>query len=833
MALTDCLATALEGGEITKSQHDRLRADYERIRARHGMTGAAAEAAKAELLDRLKKELVHKKRQAKLAIAKTREILTDFDAYRTAGGGKDVAEAGLFKLSNNGEARFDSVERRTDVVVGMAHAMMEDLLDRFRRSRLLGDARRHNRAQLDNVVREAFGEDSGDAAARDFARAWTDTAEWLRQRFNAAGGAINKLENWGLPQWHDARALLHRTLPVWKADIRELLDVGRMVHPLTGMPVLEEELDGILDGIWEGIVTGGWDTREPTRSVFGKGALANQRAEHRFLVFKNADAWMKYQADYGGGSDPFGAMMGHIDMMARDIAAMEILGPNPGTMIEFIKQVITKEAALRSAGKESRFGGMGRPADRANHMNHRIDAVWGSIRGTLNTPVNGLWANVGAGARNLITASVMGSAALSSISDVGTQLISRTFAGLAPGHPFLETIRAAAGGTSQREAIAAGLILDQARHVHAAQARYVGTVNGRGWTAYLADRVLTLSGLTPWTQGGRHAFGLAFMHEAGKQMGKSFDQLHPLFRSKFQQYGIDAAAWDTIRRAELHKSEDGLEILRPREIAGRNRQLGERYLSMILSETEFAVPSGNHRSRTILVDQNQPGTLPGELLRSFAQFKSFGAVYAMLHGGLIARRIIGRQYGQAATYAGALLLTSGFFGAMAMQLKNVASGRDPQPMTSPQFWAAAFLQGGGLGLYGDFFFSDLNRYGGGLAGSVGGPTAERIGGLTNLTIGNLAELAAGKDTKFVKELVQFARGNVPGGNLWFTRLAWERVVLDQLQWLADPNAARAFRDKQRRYARDFQTGYWWAPGTAAPQRAPNAMNAIASPAEGG
>ena len=31
-------------------------------------------------------------------------------------------------------------------------------------------------------------------------------------------------------------------------------------------------------------------------------------------------------------------------------------------------------------------------------------------------------------------------------------------------------------------------------------------------------------------------------------------------------------------------------------------------------------------------------------------------------------------------------------------------------MTTPAFWGAAFLQGGGMGLYGDFLFADLNRY---------------------------------------------------------------------------------------------------------------------------
>lgn len=826
MALTDCLATALEGKEITKQQHDRLVADYQRLRAEFGPLSAdAAEQAKRSLLTKLKAETVHAKRRARIDLANTRRILTDLDAFRTPAGGKDVAAAALYKLDNNGEAKFDGVSRRHDVITGMAHARMESLLSRFRRSKLVGDKIRANRAQLNNVVREAFGEDTGDVAAKGFAQAWGDTAEWLRQRFNAAGGAIAKLDKWGLPQWHDRRALVARGLDAWRDDIKAGLDSSRMLHPLTRTPILDSELDEVLNGIWHGIVTDGWDTREAARQIMGKGALANQRQEHRFLVFKNADAWMKYQADYGGGSDPFAAMMGHVNMMSRDSAAMEILGTNPPLGVEFLKQIVAKEAAAKAAGKEARFAGAGDPINRAKTFQHRIDSVWGSIRGTLNTPVNGRWANIGAGVRNIITSSVLGSAAIAAISDVGTQQVTRAFAGLPVTNVFKGTIQAAVGGATQRDAVAAGLVLDAARHVQAAQARYVGTFSGPEWTAYLGDRVLTLSGLTAWTQGGKHAFGLAFMHELAKQHGKAWEALQPLLRRKLEQYGMTADSWTTIGRAEIHAGETGLLLLRPNEIAGHDPKLAERYLGMILSETEYAVPSGTHRSRTVLIDQNQPGTLAGELLRSFSQFKSFGAVYAMLHGARIATYLTAKETRPlGAAYAGALLLTGTFFGALALELKQVAAGRDPRAINTPEFWGAALLQGGGLGIYGDFLFSDLNRYGGGIQANLAGPAAERLGDFANLTVGNVVQLASGDKTNFGRELINFARGNVPGGNIWFLRLAWEHMVLDQMQFLVDPEANKSFKAKQQRWRHDFDQGFWWRPGAALPERAPDLAN---------
>ena len=102
-------------------------------------------------------------------------------------------------LEHFGEAKFSSVAGRQKAITAMAHARMDKLLFHFRRGRLAGDKGRWNKAQLDNVAREAFGEGTGDAAAKEFARVWEDTHEWMRQRFNAAGGAIGKLEKWGLP----------------------------------------------------------------------------------------------------------------------------------------------------------------------------------------------------------------------------------------------------------------------------------------------------------------------------------------------------------------------------------------------------------------------------------------------------------------------------------------------------------------------------------------------------------------------------------------------------------------------------------------------------------
>ena len=65
------------------------------------------------------------------------------------------------------------------------------------------------------------------------------------------------------------------------------------------------------------------------------------------------------------------------------------------------------------------------------------------------------------------------------------------------------------------------------------------------------------------------------------------------------------------------------------------------------------------------------------------------------------------------------------------------------------------------------------------------------------------------------------RQNTPGGSLWYIRLAYERMLLDQLQMMVDPDARAAFHRQKRNRKRDYGQEFWWAPGETAPRRAPN------------
>jgi len=842
----------------------------------------AKRLAREEVAKLLETEALHRKRVALLQLEATTRVREALSTHKNARGEVDPAQAMIGLLEHyglEGTPIASSVEGKRKAILGQAHARLEEMIWAFRKTGFTG--RRMNVAKMENVVRELFDGGSGDAAAKAFADAWTEVSENLRQRFNRAGGAVGKLEKWGLPQVHDARALRKRGLAQWKADTLALLDPAKMRHPISGQPMTTAQVAESLDVVYRRIVTDGL-VDAPAGAGGGRGALHKQHAEHRFLVFKNADAWMKYQKLYGtGGAEGiFAAMMNHVNVMSRDIAAMEVLGPNPGLTLEAMIGFVRKEGANAGAGLPAIFptkspvGLPWNPETYAASKIQRARDMWAHMHGSANVPVNGFLANTLSAVRNITFATALGSATLSSVTDLGRQQIHRRFAGVFKTAHTGRDLRGATNpmvvlgdvvqqfkSLNRREAVRAGLILESATHVLHESARYAGSFNGPMWSQVFADRMLTWALLTPWTQANRHVFGLSIMAEVADNVGKRFAELDPGLQRLFGRYGMGAAEWDAIRQftpsvmgdadtfvrgrqpgadafpknptpstirdagklmagSQAGEALDPIRYLKATDIA--DERLAERYLEMILQETERAVPSGTVANKALWVGQNQPGTFRGELMRSVSMLKSYGTIVLMQDWGRVASEVGQGRKLRGARFMASIVISSTVLGALALQLKSLSRGEDPRPMDEPEFWGAAMMQGGGMGIYGDYLFGSVNRFGGGFAGSLAGPVTSRASNLWNLTGGNLIQFGQDEPTNFGRESVSFARMNL--SMPFYLRLAYERVLLDELQKVADPDAYQAFRRKASKLKTQFKTGYWWAPGEAGPRRAPDFGN---------
>jgi hypothetical protein len=321
---------------------------------------------------------------------------------------------------------------------------------------------------------------------------------------------------------------------------------------------------------------------------------------------------------------------------------------------------------------------------------------------------------------------------------------------------------------------------------------------------------------------------MEFTSHFGEQVGKRFSELSEPLQNSLKRAGLGKADWDIIRKAELTDI-DGVGFLASEAIQGlkipqnQKDDLSARYMGMILQEADVAVPTPGARERAIASIGTQKGTLIGELTRTGIMFKSFPVTLATTHlyRGMLQANKLDRL-----TYLGGMFVGTTAIGALSVQAKDMAKGKNPRDMNDPRFWAAAGAQGGGLGILGDFFFSDQNRFGGSLSSSLLGPAVGLVDDAAKLTIGNLQQAAKGETTNAAGESIKFAARYTPGNSLWYTRLAVERAIVDQLAILADPKITKKFNNAMKRQRKDYGSDFWWKPGKAKPEGLPKLKRAI-------
>lgn len=782
---------------------------------------AASAAAKAGLEAELRFAAAETRRQALLTASAQDRLKTYLQGYRNVRGEPDVFDATLNLLESFGNGTV-SIRGRFEAITALAHGELADVLQAFRRTAVLG--RRMNRPLADDVAREIHGQGSGSAEAKAMADAVSSVFEALRNRYNAAGGNIAKLDNY-LPHAHEAEAVHRAGFDAWFEFIRPRLAPEKMIDPLTGERGLSgSRFEQLLRGAYENITTGGWVHREPSKVAFGRGALANQRQEHRFLVFKDADSWLEYDRQFGKG-DPVVSVFQHIKGMAKDIATLETLGPNPGAMVEWLKQVNAREFARFRSGQPSLYR-EGNAAQEfaggsAEYLMNRIQAVFDYQRGRAVVS-NGV-VNVMGSVRNVITSAALGGGAVTAAAtDPFIDGIARQVSGL-PIWPAFTAIFKTFSSQTREQAVRSGLLMEDFLHIVRDEGRFVSiSTTASEWTRWLADRSLTWTGLTPITEARRHVLGLEWQGALADHARLSWDLLPERLRSTMERYGLNSGDWEIIRFIpQFSPGQGSAGLIRPIDIAKYDRPTAEKVLGMIYGQMERHIPSGTSRSKSIVTGNQPRGSVPGELLESMLQFKSFGLSFTTLQIEALQQEMARGKWNGAA-YAGSLALALTIGGGLALQLSNITQGKDPQPVNDPKFVLAAMQRGGGFGLFGDFMFSDVNRLGGGFGQAIMGPTIGAFSDLGKLTIGNVQELAQGKDTKAAREGINFAGRYTPIlSSAWPVRAAYRRVFLDQLQHLADPDAHRAFTEQQARFQREAGGTFFWPPGQMAPDRPPS------------
>ena len=659
---------------------------------------------------------------------------------------------------------------------------------------------------------------TGNALAQKGARAWLDTIERMRQRFNAAGGDVGQLDYGYLPQPHDNVRVRgdgsQQARDAWAQDTLPLLDRSQYVRE-DGARMNDAEVLDFLREAWETIATDGLNKTTPgSRPAPGSAARANAGSQSRQIHYRDGNAYLEYMGKYGAGS-MYDAMLGHVGRLARDISLVERYGPNPNQQMR-----LQFDLATRADNGMDRTFGMLPPS------------YWDVLNGTTGAPVSGRIAEIGTHMRNIQTFGKLGGAVLSSLTDLGTYFVTTGYNKLSYWDALKNIGKQFDGDTrdflSMHGIIAESMISDLNR--------WSGDNIRQTWSGRLANSTMKLSLMNFWTDSLRRAYSMTMMNGMAKLSRTDWKALTEYDRWRMTSKGITEADWDVIRQAQLTPY-NGMDFLTPESIraAGDPRadEVVAKVLGLITDESEYAVLNPDLTTKAAQSwGGMQRGTPTGELARSVMQFKSFPIAMISRHWSRMVEAPGGIDGAPAMAnrmlYGGAMMVSLTALGAIAYQNKQIVQGKDPIDMTQGKFWLRALAQGGGLGIVGDFLLTDpTENPGDSTANAIKNIAGPSIGSAFDLVgklgVENVYQAAHGKDTHAGAEAFRFARGHLPYVNVWYAKAALDHAGLHALQ----ENLSPGYLGKMRQRAqRDWDQDYWWKPGTGAPDRAPDLGAAV-------
>jgi hypothetical protein len=214
-------------------------------------------------------------------------------------------------------------------------------------------------------------------------------------------------------------------------------------------------------------------------------------------------------------------------------------------------------------------------------------------------------------------------------------------------------------------------------------------------------------------------------------------------------------------------------------------------------ETSYGVIETDARSRRTTTLGTRPGTIAGEGLRFIMQFKGFPIAFAQRTMG---RAAFGFRQGarlEQVAHIGTMLAGLTMAGYAAMTMKDFTRGYwPPRDPTDPHTWGAAFVQGGAAGIYGDYLFSRVSRFGGGPLETFLGPTVGAGSGLVDLILKARDASVSSDEQVKLADWLNYATQNTPFVNLYYVRPALDFLFLNSLHEVATPGYIRKTESKR-------------------------------------
>lgn len=817
MGAVECITKKVATGLLNKDQGKEV---LDLIDAYQGQNVTAMSPAMSQVvagqqalgkLKATKAQQQYQKAMTLMAVFNTERRIIDDHVDRINGFralfDRDVGDRGV---QNNFTYRKQQVFQEAGSYMGKVLKDFEPKL-----TRTFSDGARHTRATDAEINAELFGNSSGNQHARELAEAFRRTSTYMNSRWRAGGGLIGELKDYDLPHIHNVDEIIRRDdKQGWTDFVMGRLDRDRMVDLVNGQKLNDDQLRRLLDKVYDNIT--GKTAFDEVR--VGAKSLGNSREQNRMLHFSE-QGWLEYNTEYKG-ADYFTTMLKHLDEMSHDIAHLEMFGPNSKLTFDNMKRIV-----------RDGYAGKRDPLRHDIEMDRYIGNVTGTALKVGNRGVAQSFSSV----RKVLASAQLGSAALLAVpGDLVTAKLASSY-GKLPYTQFIGNYARLIAGDSNAKQIATevGLLSEfYMGRLHGSQ-RFMEGELAHQFATRLADLNMGLSGLNRHTDAAREAFGLSYAMKIAQNRGKSYDRLDVADRRFLDTYGIRPEEWNAIKDNLPVEDLHGTPVFNMIDLAklpGQER-VARAIHQGVLTESGMAVIGSGMRTDVRAQMGTHKGTLSGEIAASMMMYKRFPIQLINTH----VRRMMQstRMTGtDRLSYVTQFVVGMMAYGALAVQMREIAKGNEPMPMDTPMFWAKAFVTSGVGTVVTDLVDAGFNfqnlaegktdpRAFENLTRMVLGPVFGGIGSDV-VRLGQRSAKAVisgkGKDAEALAgQTFADASRYIPLKNLWYTKLAMQRLLLDQAQKTIDPGFTERLRKQQREMNRRDQE-YWWKPGDVSPSQ---------------
>lgn len=685
------------------------------------------------------------------------------------------------------------------------------------------------------LVKEIFGKPSGDAEIAGLAKSVQDTLEQLRLHYNRYGGDIKKLANYGIPQSHSHYKVISKGQDGWVDYTFPLLDRSKYRHEATGKLMNDAEVKEVLKVVYNTIASEGHNKASvQAHAVQSESDLPvgmnmqNLHQHHREVHFKDADAWVKYQEDFGEVNF-HDLLSNHVRRMATEIGMMQTFGSNPEKLVKQLgHDLLNKMMQDPKYVKEHR-----KIQKQAALINKHYDELAGQA-----LPIDSNLAQVGGMLRSWTVATKMGSAFITAFSDQATMKLASEMHGIAYTKVFGKHIKQFKNKEDRDFAISIGLGVREMSNALvrfgdddlASASTKLASANTK--TRKIANAVIRSSGLNHITASAKRAFGVSLMHHVSNlNLTKAWDQLGPKDKKMLEGGGIKKEDWTLLQQIQRTEAPTGEKLVTNKDIFNASddailahynfdktgytaqeladhafrlkEQLANKYMNYIYTETNAAVLEVGARESTFMGLGRERGTVTNELSRFFWQFKQFGL------------SVIFRQYSRGMAqgtpqekfvYFAKLFAYTTVMGGLVAQIQNLTQGKDLDDPTTLDFYMKSIVKGGSASFLADAISATSDPTERSVKDFVIPAAFKDVMSVGTMVSGAGTAYLSERESSYGAEAVNTVKNNIPFQNLWYSRLVFDRLVIAEMQELFD----EGYRErKQRRQESNYNISYWW------------------------